>query len=195
MISQEVILNQLKAQPKKTAVMCLLIVVLVVVVLRAFNGNGPQAASAMVNSLLPPGTGAQAAENRPSEPIGNPETINGYSEDPTLEKGATAGALPQRNIFAVNLNYYPQPSGTNGSSLERNQEADPRQLQTKALRDQLQGFHLQSTMTGPDPTAYIDGNLIREGETYKGFTLRHIQDGKIILEAKGYLFSLILDEK
>jgi len=192
MISQENILTQLKSQPKKTAVMCLLIVVLVIAMVRAFHKPG--AASGMVNPLLPPLSAAAKEDTGPDQKI-RPEIIDSFVLETAREKTSTEPVLPRRNIFAVNLNYFPKESLPTEKGSQGQKPLDPRQVHLNSLQDQVMGFQLQSTMTGPSPTAYIDGNLVREKERYKGFMILKIQDGKVILEAKGHVFTLVLYEK
>jgi hypothetical protein len=193
MTSIEPILINLKAQPKKTAVMCLLIVVLAVVVIRAFRG--PETASGMVSSLLPPGAGTPGTQINGSEKRGEPDPLASDLLEATATKEPTAAPLPKRDIFAVNLDYFPHSAQTHATTPDRQKKIDAKQLLLNSLQDQLRAFQLQSTMTGPAPTAYIDGTLVREGQMFKGFKIRQIRDGKILLEAQGYLFSLFLNEK
>ena len=193
MISTASILNQLKAQPKKTAVMCLLIVVLAGALARAFHG--PDTASGMVNSLLPPGSGTPKTKIQDPKKSGEPTPPASEFPESTVEKEPTAAPLPKRDIFAVNLTYFTPVAPPKETASEDQKKVDSKQLQLNSLQDQIRGFQLQSTMTGPAPTAYLDGTLVREGQNYKGFTVRQIGDGKILLEAQGYQFSLFLNEK
>ncbi len=193
MISQENILIQLKAQPKKTAVMCLLIVVLVIILVRAFHKPGT--ASGMVNPLPASEPAAPMNEKKDTGQKVKAENFDSIVFEMIQEKNPADPVFPRRNIFAVNLNYFPKQSVPSEKGSKEHKPLDPRQFQLNSLQEQVMGFQLQSTMTGPAPTAYIDGNLVREKESYKGFVIRKIQDGKVILEAKGFSFSLFLNEK
>jgi hypothetical protein len=149
----------------------------------------------MVNPLLPPESAIPAQEKSDPKKTATLPTLDADDLEPLQEKSPADLVFPRRNIFAVNLNYFPKSAARNDKDLQGNKPLDPEQFQLNALQEQAMGFQVQSTMTGPVPTAYIDGNLVREKETYKGFTVRKIQDGKVTLEAKGHLYTLFLNEK
>ncbi|MFQ5422696.1 MAG: hypothetical protein ACE5F9_01820 [Phycisphaerae bacterium] len=54
------------------------------------------------------------------------------------------------------------------------------------LSEELAALHLQATLTGSTPTAYVSGRLVREGDTINGFSVVHIADRRVTLRKSGY---------
>jgi hypothetical protein len=107
-----------------------------------------------------------------------------------------------RNLFAVNLEYFPQDSGRidqtlrmpqgNGfwdelekSVLSRAEEKNVRQKLVEGLRLEAAQLHLQSIMMGPTPKAMINGALVSEGDAIALFRVVKITARGIIVEREG----------
>jgi len=178
------LIEQVKTQPHKSALMLALIGALVL--LAVCLDRKPRQAGAQDLNLLPatqteaPTQQATCVAPAPADnaaPAKPPEKL-----DP-----------PPRNIFAIDLRFYPG-SYSKGSKAGGDAELDPRQAELHSLRQQAQALELKSTMTASVPTAYIDDSLVHEGDTYKGFTVRKISTAEVIIEAKGHQFRLYLSQ-
>jgi len=171
------LLAQLKANPPKTALLCGLVVVLIVLLIRA--ASGPDSASAKVVELAVPQDSAATFQTPPlPAPVFELGSEGSAGIDNTIEAKDTSDTLPPRDIFAINLSYFPQLSADQVQTAGTDGPTDPKQ------------FQLQSTMTGPVPAAYIDGTLLREGQTYRGFQIRQINNRSVSLEKDGHVFRL-----
>ena len=180
---------KVKASPRKTALLCGLAVVLIVLVIR--TATRPDSASAKVVELAAPQEPAVTVQSPPlPAAVVEPRSEDSAKIDNTIEEEDTSGTLPQRDIFAIDLSYFEQLSADQVQAEGRTAPADRKQLKLIALRARVRQFQLQSTMTGPVPAAYIDGALLREGHTYKGFQIRQINNRSVSLEKDGRVFNL-----
>jgi hypothetical protein len=60
------------------------------------------------------------------------------------------------------------------------------------IAGELAALKLQSTMSGPMPTAYISGRLVHEGDTISGFSVVRIQEKCVKLRKRGITLPLIM---
>lgn len=65
-----------------------------------------------------------------------------------------------------------------------------RRHEVESLRKELAGLTLQSTLTGSRPLAYISGQLVREGQMLRGFSVLRIRDRRVLLRRDGYELEL-----
>lgn len=180
--------GQLKAQPGKIAVLGVLALVLIILLVRVLLPAGPNAATASVE-LIPPQTTAAPGNDAPAsvelhqglQP--GPIELSSLPSQPRYE-------LPQRDIFAIDYSYFSRRSGSESDSVGDSGKIDPEQLKLAALRRRVAQFNLKSTMTGPEPAAFIDGQLLREGDTYNGFEIFRINNRHVLLKHSIYMFRL-----
>jgi hypothetical protein len=158
-------------------------------------------------------TGARAVSHaRASLAIAAPprEIADAIDPNPRASKAAAAmrewNSMPitslSRNLFAVNLDYFPQESGRadltlrlpqghgfwdelEKSMLSKAEEKNVRQKLVEGLRLQAAQLHLQTIMMGPKPKAMIDGALVSEGDAIASFRVVKIAARGIILEREG----------
>lgn len=159
-----------KADPKKTGVLGVLVLVMVILMARALMGGKglPETASAAtattIGTLAPMDQG-QAAGRRSAKV----ELLEQWTRQPVKGIG--------RNLFAVQLDYYRREGGAttpareSGGFWEELEKSQARQTDQRRARQvllenlQLQAaqIKLQSTMMGARPQAMVNGELVAEG--------------------------------
>ena len=178
----------LKADLRKTVLMCVLVVVLAGVLIR--TAGQPNQAEAMVEELAPPtevATAIQSVALEPPNPSDSPEPT---AIDTPMKMKRPENTLPQRDIFAIDLSYFTKSTTSQAQNDGQANRPTPEQLRLAALRRQIQEFRLQSTMTGPVPAVYIDGTMLGEGDVYQGFKIARINDRQVLLEKDDHVFGL-----
>ena len=181
---------KVKASPRKTALLCGLAVVLIVLVIR--TATRPDSASAKVVEVAISQEPAVTVQSPPlPAAVVEPRSEDSAKSDNTIEEKDTGDTLPQRDIFAIDLSYFEQLSADQVQAEGSAGRTDPK----IALIAEVRQFKLQSTMTGPVPTAYIDGILLREGHTYKEFQIKQINNRSVLLEKDGRVFSLSIAQE
>ena len=191
------LLALLRADPRKTALLGALLVVLIVLLIRM--AVRPRSASGKLTELLPPAqasSGAGATILRASgDRLDSQKSISTPRGGPHItEPQQITITLPQRDIFALDLSQFPlRPNAEVGSSEpgQRNPELD----KLAAARQRVAQLRLQSTVTGPVPTACIDSTMLRLGDSYQGFTIEQITNRRVLLEKDGNRFQLHLSEE
>jgi len=183
------LLGQLKANTRKTALLCGLVVILIVLLI--CTAVQPDLASATVGNLVVP----QASNPNVQTPSVHAFTNPFGSEDSTGLESATEPkqtklTLPQRDIFALDLSYFPKLSDGQDQTVNQANRINSEQAKLIALKQKVGKFRLQSTMTGAVPAACIDGTMVREGHIYKGFKIGRINNWNVLLEKDGHTFRL-----
>jgi hypothetical protein len=168
-----------KADPRKTAVLILLVVAMVVVYMRTFSKpSSPSEVVAVAQPVVTsPATPVPGTSARPSQNIG--------------PAGRVALTRPlqtklDRDPFAVDpsqLSGDPRPAGQAGAVSHR---ADPHQT-VEELAHELE---LQSTICGKAPMACINGVVVQEGDDIAGFRLERVEPRRVILRRDGILVAL-----
>ena len=183
------LLGRLKANPRKTALLCGLVVVLIVLLIR--TAVQPDSASATVEKLLAPQTSTANVQTPPIRALADPPGSEDSAglEDATEPK-QTRITLPQRDIFALDLSYFSELSSEQDQAANQANGISSEQAKLIALRQEVRQFRLQSTMTGAAPAACIDGTMVREGYIYKGFKIGRINNRNVLLEKDGHTFRL-----
>ncbi len=178
----------------KTALLCGLGVVLVVLIIRATVK--PDSASAKVVELAVPQkptvifqSPAEPASKLPLSSVGSAES-NHATEPKQIQD-----TIPRRDIFAVDLSYFTQLSSEQPQSSGPAGPLDQKKRRLIALKAKVRQFQLQSTMTGQAPAAYIDGILLREGQRHKGFRITKINNRSVLLEQNGHVFDLHMPQR
>ena len=183
------LLGQLKANTHKTALLCGLVVVLIVLLIRA--AVQPDLASATVRNLLVPQTSTTDVQTPSVRAFTDPLGQQGFVDiENAVEPKKTRITLPQRDIFTFDLSYFPELSDGQDQAANQANGISSEQAKLIALRQEVRQFRLQSTMTGPAPAAYIDGTMVREGDVYEGFKIERINNCSVSLEKDGHVFSL-----
>ncbi len=67
-----------------------------------------------------------------------------------------------------------------------------RRKELDRLTAELSAIQLQSTMTGSTPMAYISGRLVREGDTIEGFSVVRIRDRRVSVRKYGMVGELVM---
>jgi len=195
----------LKRDPKRTGVLGLLSAVLLVLIGRAILGNNATPATAVASS---PVVSARTASTDPAlRPSGKNE------QSAAVQRWLSSSpAKIDRNLFAIKLDYYPQPSGKGlprvGKSATDDdksavQEADVLKewaARSEAAQLQARQLKLQSTMMSAVPQALISGQMVKEGdvvastpgESSGNFRVLKIEPRRIIVERDGIKLEILM---
>lgn len=183
-------LQPFRTSPQKAWVLLGLAVLLAVMWGRMLLGaHGPNGAAAMA----PPPSLADplAAMHRP------PPAVN------PLQKWAHQPIVPlDRNLFNVPLDYYPQDASEDRKSASElakshSTQADleqQRQILVDNIRQRAQALKLESTMTGSQPSAIVNGEVVREGSVVEGFRVLRIEARRIVVECQGVSLELSMQQ-
>lgn len=186
----------LRADPKKSGLLALLLLLLVVLVWRtAFSGGKPSpasaksAASSIAGPTLP---GASSPKQTAARPAGVSAAMAQWAEAPVPPVS--------RNLFAVRIDYFPvdgsrtTPQGSSEEGfwarLEKSlmlqaDQRDKRENLIANFRSQAAKLRLESTIMGPQPMAMVNGQLVAEGSVVASFRVEKIETRRIIVEREG----------
>jgi|GEM_PF-742411 len=185
----------LARDPRKAAVLGVLLVVLCGVVLRFLSSGSTLPRSARAAAISPDAKGeiVEGAKQR----------ARSLSAEDDLEKFLASGARPmERNLFDVKLDYFPADPAksrqTNGTRPEKEKDDEiAKSLRNQAdqqsqkevlianLRQQALQLKLQSIVMGSTPRAVINGELLGEGDVIASFRVLRIEARRIIVEREG----------
>lgn len=211
--------QQLLVDKKKSAVLGVLFLVLIVVTIKAFVGSGD------------PNT---VAADPPAEVIASPAPVTPIATPPvTTAAPAGATAVPrespsndeplkvvrvtnlprtlERDLF-VPIQWSRYEAGrttlTRPDGAPASQPAPSvfwsalvggmkdyhaiRQREAGEIAHELSALTLQSTMTGPQPLAYISGRLVEEGSEINGFVVLRISDRRVTVRKYGQTRTLTM---
>jgi hypothetical protein len=186
------LLSPIKAQPRMSAGLGLLVCVLLVLLL--CGALRPRSASGDATNLLPPSAAASqevaaaALEGLLRGPI---PTL------PAIQSPGAAGLPLPRNIFAVDLRRFPKTGSAPGEgrvAVQEANEAATAEVRLAELKRQVAAFRLEGTVTGPSIAAFIDGTNVREGDVYRGFRVVRILSQAVQLERDGVRLELRMPE-
>jgi hypothetical protein len=196
------VVNKLKTavrnDPKRAAVLTVLVVILGVLQLRLAMKREMESA-AMASSSTPVVIGSKSNNGggttgtTPAPKPSSSATLRGWIDSP-----------PQpmtRNLFAIDLDHYAQdnsrPLSTNNGANEgfwdelaksmssRADHRKERQIFIENLQRQAAEMRLQSTVMGAKPKAVIDGALVGEGDVVAQFRVLKIEARRITVEREG----------
>ena len=196
---QNKIVKAIKADPKKTGVLTLLVAVLLVMWMRLWSGNEMGPAQAIAAAQTP----ASLAKGS----FGNQGEIH---EALKAWKATEIPVVLGRNLFAAKLEYFPGdtkadavptvatvPDGfwdhVEKSLLDQADQKREQRVLIDNLQNQLSSLRLQSTMMGARPKAVIDGELVgvgdliasSSGESRTEFRVIKIEARRVIVEREG----------
>lgn len=195
------LIRRVKADPRKSAVLAMLAVVMLGLWIKVGYTRSPQAAQ-----------GAPATTVQPVEPA---KPDNGVGRSRAETASAALGEWTRapmsaigRNLFAVKFDYFPQdPSKINllrtpgGDGFwdeiakwmaSRADQKKERQMLLENLQLQAAQLKLQSIMMGNRPKAMINGKLVGEGDVVASFRVLKIEARRIIVEREGISFEVLM---
>jgi hypothetical protein len=165
-------LEDVKRDKKRAALLGVLVLVAGIVIARQFLSQTPQPASAASVS--------QAYQPRPAvqaDATGAPKVAKPFVR---VDKKIS------RDIFAPNTDYFPVEAAPVPqkivTSAPTTQEATSVETMVRNLAQSLQ---LQSTMLGDQPTAIINGRVLKAGDSLKQFKVVSISTDQVVLERNG----------
>jgi hypothetical protein len=190
----EKIVKPFRASPQKAAVLGGLGILLVVLWMRLLVGSH----------------GPNPAQGAPSPQFGDSPSVDDPSAGGARRSQSQALSFLQwtrqpitpvrRNLFAVPLDYYPRDgthvaselSDGNGfwdqlakSMSSQADQQEQRQILIDNVRTKAAALTLQSTIMGDEPTAMVDGTMVREGSVVEGFRVLKIEARRIMVESQG----------
>jgi hypothetical protein len=188
----------LTADPKKSAALAVLFIVLLVVVVKMTVGQA---------KAHPASAGAAMVGNAPGSlqlKAAHPGTSWQKSTSPSEALQKWASAPPpsvSRNLFSVRIDYFPTEGSRTtqsgaidegfwsrlGKSMALQADQRDKQENLKAnFKAQAEQLRLESTMTGgPQPKAMVNGELVGEGSVVAGFRVLKIEARRITVEREG----------
>jgi hypothetical protein len=193
--SQNKYVALLQKDPKKAAILVVLVVVLGGMWLKmAMSGKTqPQRAAASVANP------SATSKKKTGSPFSSATSAN--TSEAMREWLAKPIAPVSRNLFAIRMDHFPLAAGTSGSGSATTQqtfwEALAKSVNTRAdqmekrqnliqnLTDQASQLELQSIVMGAKPKALIDGELVGEGDVVASFRVLKIESRRIIVEREG----------
>ena len=127
-------------------------------------------------------------------------TVHQAASNPVLDWLGQPKRAVQRNLFAINLEYFSRAGdktkmsdGDDGSIPTATSEADQLQQQ-KLLHENLQiqasKLKLQTTVMGSIPRAMVSGDLVREGDIVEGFTVLKIEARKVTVQQDNVILEI-----
>lgn len=206
------LLNRLRRDarnnPGKTAVLCLLVVVMGGMWLRLLGGGDPAPRPAAAVAAIAP---------RVATPD---KTMSVVTAQPNLARllewtGEPIQAL-DRNLFAVDLSYYRKESVAVAarnqeesgfwedlakSRAQRTDQRRARQILIENVQAQAARIQLQSTMMGTTPKAMVNGKLVEVGNVVTvasgrdriDFRVIRIEARQMIVEREGILLAIAMN--
>jgi hypothetical protein len=112
----------------------------------------------------------------------------------------------RRNLFAMHTEFYPvgvlkprvpadsdYPDETGKSASGSTDQIKEREAAIEGYKAAAAKLKLQSTVLGTMPTALVNGQLVREGDTVDSFQVVKIEARKIIVEQDGVTLQINMD--
>jgi hypothetical protein len=202
--SLEKLLAVVQKDPKKLAVLVVLVALLGVAWVRMMGSGGGQ----------PQKAGASAVRSVVSSKKTAPGPVLPRPHDPTarasMEQWLSTPILPiSRNLFVVKYEYFPilesnRPIGSRTeinenfwdqlakSMAARADQMEKRQHLIQNLQREASRLQFQSTMMGPNPKALINGELLGEGDVVAAFRVLKIEARRVIVEREGIRLEILM---
>ena len=196
-------LRAVRRDPQKAGVLTVMVAILVVlqVRLQMNRGDGPSRANASMGPRTDNGaTIKRGAGGGPQRPQDTLAALRAWREAPPEALG--------RNLFAVDLDRYPQDGNKSQSTVMpatqgfwdelaksmsfRADARKERQILVENLQQQASQLRLQSTMMGASPKAVIDGEMVGEGDVIATFRVLKIEPRRIIVEREGIKLEILM---
>jgi len=202
------IVTAVRNDPQKAAMLTVLVAILVVlqVRLQMSDKGGPSVTKAATGAKgnaggkgAAAGSYSTAGMSAFSKPVDAAAAIRSWMDQPAVPIG--------RNLFAVNLERFPQVNGRQQEAAKpvtfwdelaksmslRADVRKERQILIENLQQQAGQLRLQSTMMGASPRAVINGELVGEGDVVAGgsgegrttFRVLKIEARRILIEREG----------
>ncbi len=184
---QKQLLAELKRDKKKTVIMAVLLLVAMVVIGRVVLKAG-KPATASADTTVRNSTDPQPAMS------GEPDTAEtGESDhDGKVRNLGPIDTTITRDIFATNPKYFP-PGKIDGVPVEfASVKTDDVAAEREAILARARELTLQSTMLSATPTAIIEGQVLRVGETINGYKVVEIGPRQCTLEKNGIRVSIAM---
>jgi hypothetical protein len=181
---QKQVFAELKRDKKKTAIMAVLLLVAVALVGRVVLKAGkPAMASAATTVKNPPA----ARLARSSDPAA---TESGESDREKVRNLGPIDTTITRDIFATNPKYFPSGKTVDVPAEIEAARTDDLAAEREAILARARELSLQSTVLSASPTAIIEGQVLRVGDTINGYNVVEIGPRQCTLEKNGVRVSI-----
>ncbi|MGA3065305.1 MAG: hypothetical protein ABSF29_00505 [Tepidisphaeraceae bacterium] len=193
-------LKLFRASPKKYSALVGLALVLFVLVGRLiFGSSGPSSASASMSAENSPGAGHSDDDYVLRRSAGGDSALLEWARQPIV--------MPPRNLFAVPLDYY-RRDGEHGGDLSvgagfwdrlakslsaHADQQEQRQILIDNLRIMAGALKLESIVMGSEPSAMVNGEVIRPGDDIAGFRVVRIEPRTLVIERQGVRLAILMD--
>jgi hypothetical protein len=201
--SLDKIIRAVRNDPQKAGILTVLFAILLVLQVRLQMSRGDGATRA--NAASPRALGAGGNNNGRSGNAGPVHAVIRPHDATSLREWMDADPAPlARNLFAVDLEKFPQDGSSRPAAEQRSAQVSPgfwdelaksmsvradvrkeRQILVENLSRQASQLRLQTTMMGASPKAVIDGELVGEGDVVASFRVLKIEPRRIIVEREG----------
>jgi hypothetical protein len=192
----------LRRDPKRAGILGVLMAVLAILLLRAVLSGGGAPAPVAGAPVPPPMVTAGLAARSADAPDLSQVSGRRAAIDTAVRQWLSQPLSPPlRNLFEVNLDYFPleggrplslAPTGTSDfwDQLEKSLawRADQRirrETQIVAFMQEAEQLRPTSTIPGANPKAMINGMLVGEGDVVASFRVIKIEARRILVEREG----------
>lgn len=178
----------LKRDPRKTTLMVGLLAVMVMMLVH-LGSNGPASATA---SFIRRQVSAMS-----DQPVEAPRAM---VSSPVLTWLSQPRREVERNLFAVRTEFYAKataetsgadssedPAKSGDQATDQNRE---KQILMENLQTQAGKLKLQTTMMGRNPSALVNGELVKQGDTIGGFKVVKIEPRRITIEQENVVLEI-----
>lgn len=184
---------ELMRDKRKTAVMALLLLVAVIVAARQVSRSADPASATAAGPTAP--EGGVSEPPAPAALWGVP----GAAGPPSRETRPPAGARTiTRDLFAMKVSDFPVDQEVKVAAPPTTSTApaaSPEEIEAQQIRAQAQDLALQSTYISSQPTAIVNGQVVRVGDRLRGFQVVEITQGACVLVQKGVRVTLGMNNR
>ena len=182
---------EIRQDKKKTSILAILLIVAGVVGGRLVVTRGPAKTASATNSP----SVSKANVSDVGKNTGAAQAFNTRALRPHVDPASMDDTI-NRDLFQPDIRYFPV-SGKGGERRTSSRPEQPskidaeeqeRQNRTEhlnSIRAQAEELSLTSTMLGKTPTALINGQVLREGDSIRGFVLKAIASDYCVVVMDG----------
>lgn len=199
--------DAIKSDPRKAGILAVLAVVMLVMWGRL----------ALTGKSAPKGASASAVGKREAASTASKKKTDRFSPSASSAQASSSlhewlrGSIAplQRNLFSVNLDYFPsdstkinrtlrQPDGDGfwdqlaKSMTAQADQKKERQILIENLQLQAAQLRLQSTMMGPVPKALLNEQFVKVGDVIAKFRIVKIEARRIVVEREGVKLEIVM---
>lgn len=194
--------EMIRREPRNAAILGVLLLVVLVLIVRSATGTRQKvvaATNAAIDSVISPKKD-KSGDKTSAAPLPGREALRHWMASPISN--------PDRNLFAVRLQYFAKEGDQNIFQIETpgfwdeveksmSSQADQRQQRSilvENLRKEAGGLKLQTTLMGDHPKALINGQLVEPGGVIAGFNVVQVGPRRVELERDGVRLEIQMNQ-